>query len=181
MNTPNASTLDELNVLMLFSMEPVHNRAVLERYINLYPRYTNSLVDLSVDLMTEASQQKEIIMTPGYKEAVDSGFVGTETEYNELIAHSEIVVLDDQSGFFIGKLPLPDDHWLFSEEDDCEFTPIIGIQHRNEVRRAVQVALRRCTRNGADMDFDPDALVLNVCYYLTGPYGVVENIQSETQ
>jgi hypothetical protein len=37
-------------VLLAFAVEPVHDRATLERYLELYPRFAEDLVDLSHDL-----------------------------------------------------------------------------------------------------------------------------------
>ena len=37
-------------VLLAFAVEPVHDRATLERYLKLYPRFAEDLVDLSHEL-----------------------------------------------------------------------------------------------------------------------------------
>jgi hypothetical protein len=37
-------------VLLAFAVEPVHDRATLERYLELYPRFAEDLVDLSHEL-----------------------------------------------------------------------------------------------------------------------------------
>jgi hypothetical protein len=37
-------------VLLAFAVEPVRDRATLERYLELYPRFAEDLVDLSHEL-----------------------------------------------------------------------------------------------------------------------------------
>ena len=54
MNTEN-SRLDEEEVLLAFSVEPRHDRATLEYYLNQYPEHALALVDCSIELMMDAS------------------------------------------------------------------------------------------------------------------------------
>jgi hypothetical protein len=91
--------------------------------------------------------------------------------------------LPDGSGFFIGSFPLPKDHWLYAKgpegwdnERDCALDqpqPILTRAQRESVIKAIRYAIRGATRNGQEMDFDPDALVQNAVMALCGPYGRV--------
>ena len=91
--------------------------------------------------------------------------------------------LPDGSGFFVGSLPLPKDHWLYapncaewdSERDTSADTPrpILDNSQREAVKAAVRWAVRGATMNDTEPDFDPDALVLNAAYALCGPCGLV--------
>ena len=87
--------------------------------------------------------------------------------------------LPDGSGFFVGSLPLPKDHWLCQprcqewdkERDTPADTPrpIVSNDQRDAVLAALRWAIRGATMNGTMMDFDPDALALNAAYALCGP------------
>ena len=89
--------------------------------------------------------------------------------------------LPDGSGFFVGSLPLPKDHWLYApksdgwdSERDCPSDtplPILDNSQREAVTAALRWAVRGATINGTAPDFDPDALVLNAVYALCGPCG----------
>ena len=89
-----------------------------------------------------------------------------------------ITELPDGSGFFTASLPLPKDHWLYApqctEWDSVRGTgadtplPILDNSQRESVKIAAKYALRGATMNGQEMDFDPDALVLNMAYALCG-------------
>jgi len=92
---------------------------------------------------------------------------------------NDVTVLPDGSAFFTASFPLPKDHWLYapactewdsSREEcaDCPY-PIIGNTEREKVKAALKWAIRGATMRGQDMDFDPDALVLNAAYALCGP------------
>ena len=54
MKTEN-SRPDEEEVLHAFSVEPRHDRATLEHYLNQYPEHTLALVDCSIELMMDAA------------------------------------------------------------------------------------------------------------------------------
>lgn len=91
---------------------------------------------------------------------------------------SEPVVLPDGSAFATASFPLPKDHWLYaprgawdSERDDFAETPhpILTNAQREAVRAAGRYAVRGATMCGKEPDFDPDALVQNLCYALCGP------------
>jgi hypothetical protein len=41
------------DVLLAFSVEPAHDKPTLDRYLALYPQYTEDLIDLSLDLRIE--------------------------------------------------------------------------------------------------------------------------------
>ncbi len=91
----------------------------------------------------------------------------------------EYTRLPDGSCVSTASLPLPSDHWLYApntagwdHERDCPLDtplPVLGEIHRVAVRNAVRWAVRGATVRGAEMDFDPDALVQNVVYALCGP------------
>lgn len=90
-------------------------------------------------------------------------------------------VLPDGSAFFTASMPLPKDHWLHAPRcegwDNVRDTsidtpqPILTHKQRSAVIEAVRYALRAATRQGTDMDFDPDSVVQNAVYALCGPYG----------
>lgn len=96
---------------------------------------------------------------------------------------NDVTVLPDGSAFSVGSFPLPKDHWLYapqcavwdSERDTSADTPrpILNNSQRKAVIAAVRYAIRGATFNGTDLDFDPDALVLNAAYALCGPAGGV--------
>lgn len=96
--------------------------------------------------------------------------------------------LPDGSGFMIGSFPLPKDHWLYSDAKNIPPMPVrMGDSTRlllggcfddgsNDfgargcvtlskqqvaamIRSAGRYAIRACTSNGTDMDFDPDAML----------------------
>lgn len=91
--------------------------------------------------------------------------------------------LPDGSGFFVGSLPLPQDHWLYApqvdgwdSERDCSPDtpmPILDNSQREAVKIALRWAVRVATMRGQESDFDPDALVLNAAYALCGQCGTV--------
>jgi hypothetical protein len=91
----------------------------------------------------------------------------------------DATILPDDSAFFLGSFPLPKDHWLYAPQcptwDNMRDTsadtplPILNNSHREAVKAAIRYAVRGATMNGKDMDFDPDALVLNAAYALCGP------------
>ena len=90
-----------------------------------------------------------------------------------------VTALPDGSGFATMSIPLPKDHWLFapncqewdSTRDTSADTPIpcVGNDKRDAITAALRWAVRGATMNGKEMDFDPDALVLNAAYALCGP------------
>jgi hypothetical protein len=74
--------------------------------------------------------------------------------------------------------PLPKKHWLYAEREylDGEVEPIElpkPILNRradgDTIIAAVRYAIRAATNCGKELDFDPDALVLNAIYALCGP------------
>lgn len=50
------SRLNEEEILLAFSVEPTHDRAMLEHYLNQYPEHAQALVDCSIELMIDASR-----------------------------------------------------------------------------------------------------------------------------
>ena len=101
----------------------------------------------------------------------------------------EITVLSDGSAFSVLSLPLPSDHWLYApqcvEWDSTRDTsldtpiPILDMSQRAAVVTAIRWAIRGATMNGKEMDFDPDALVLNAAYTLCGPIDVPKESRDE--
>jgi hypothetical protein len=89
--------------------------------------------------------------------------------------------LPDGSAFGVMSFPLPADHWLtapavdgWDSERDCMPDtphPILDNSQREAVKAAIRWAVRGATMRGQEMDFDPDALVLNAAYALCGPAG----------
>lgn len=91
---------------------------------------------------------------------------------------NKVTVLPDGSAFAVASYPLPKDHWLFAPRgawdyarDDFAETPlpILTNELRDRVIAAARYAVRGATMCGAEEDFDPDALVLNMAYALCGP------------
>jgi len=86
--------------------------------------------------------------------------------------------LPDESGFFVGSMTLPKDHWLYApsitEWDNVRECPtdtplpILDNSQRDAVVEALKWAIRGATMNGSEPDFDPDALVQNAVYALCG-------------
>lgn len=93
---------------------------------------------------------------------------------------SSITKLPDGSGCMVGSFPLPKDHWLYAPteyvgdavEPADQPKPIFTHEMDKAVIAAVRYAVRAATMNGADTDFDPDALVQNAVLALCGGYGV---------
>ena len=91
---------------------------------------------------------------------------------------TEVTVLPDGSAFGVMSFPLPVDHWLYREreylpgKDEPVDLPRPVLTHalREHVVAAVRYAVRGATNCGMELDFDPDALVLNAVYALCGPY-----------
>jgi hypothetical protein len=88
---------------------------------------------------------------------------------------NDFPILPDGSSFFTASLPLPTDHWLYAKHRNIPPMPLrLGTSHpqrqlMNEaVRKAARYAVRSATMNGADNDFDPDALVQNMIVGLLG-------------
>lgn len=84
---------------------------------------------------------------------------------------SDVTVLPDGSAFMVASAPLPKDHWLYEPRvyPDWSTQPaLIDVGQRAAVITALQYAVKGATRDGQDLDFDPDALVLNALYALKG-------------
>ena len=60
MNTEN-SRPDEEEVLHAFSVEPRHDRATLDHYLNQYPEHALALVDCSIEMMMDASHSDQVV------------------------------------------------------------------------------------------------------------------------
>ena len=93
--------------------------------------------------------------------------------------------LPDESAFSVATLPLPPTHWLYTPRGDwdsvrnefaeCPF-PILRPEQREAVIAAARYAIRGATMCGAEKDFDPDALVLNIAYALCGPVATGQTV-----
>lgn len=98
-------------------------------------------------------------------------------------------ILPDGSGFGILSLPLPKDHWLYSEREYEEGAiepkdipaPVLTHALRQQVIDAIRYAVRSATNCGKEDDFDPDALVQNAVYALCGPYGAAAPTPPSTE
>lgn len=90
----------------------------------------------------------------------------------------EMGLLPDGSGFATASFPLPKDHWLYEPaKDGFDAPPMplrMGTSHplreglAEATRSAARYAVRAATMRGAEADFDPDALVLNMVVGLLG-------------
>ena len=82
--------------------------------------------------------------------------------------------LPDGSGAAVGSLPLPKDHWLYTEGHNVPPMPMrIGVGPgrsalAEDIREAARFAIRASTMNGKEVDFDPDAMVNNMIIGLLG-------------
>lgn len=88
-----------------------------------------------------------------------------------------VTILPDGSAFGVMSFPLPKHHWLYAnreyrdgEVEPIELSkPILTREMQEHVVSAIRYAIRASTDCGRDMDFDPDAMVLNAVYALCGP------------
>lgn len=96
----------------------------------------------------------------------------------ELKSTDGVIVLPDGSAFATASFPLPKDHWLYAPRGDWDSVrddfaetplPILTNAQRDAVIAAGRYAVRGATMCGKEADFDPDALVRNLCYALCGP------------
>lgn len=92
---------------------------------------------------------------------------------------TDVQLLPDGSGFATMSMPLLKDHWLYTKGPDgyslpppMPFRMPGGTPERRaleaKVREAAKYAVRGATMHGADMDFDPDALLQNLIVGLFG-------------
>ena len=92
---------------------------------------------------------------------------------NDQIGHQ----LPDGSGCFTASMPLPKNHWIYSET--LVYPRVLPLILRESpmlktlIREAVMEGVKCATSSGTDMDFDPDALVQAAIYHLYGPSGQV--------
>ncbi|SRR6266404_2015532 len=98
--------------------------------------------------------------------------------------------LPDGSGFATMSMPLPKDHWIyhknaegFSFPPPMPFRMSVSSERRQElsakVREAARYAIRGATMHGAEMDFDPDALIQNLIVGLFG-YHTEDGLTDDT-
>lgn len=57
------SSPSEEEVLLAFSIEPVHDRMTLEQYLTDYPAYADALIACSIELMVDPTRNVEVAMT----------------------------------------------------------------------------------------------------------------------
>jgi hypothetical protein len=82
--------------------------------------------------------------------------------------------LPDGSGFATASFPLPKDHWLTAPGFNTPPMPFRcgwgdkRVELTKQIRAAARYAVRSATMNGAEDDFDPDAMVQN---FVTGMLG----------
>lgn len=108
-----------------------------------------------------------------YKEMYECGY---EAGRDEVQAQAEWCArLPDGSGAAVVSFPLPDNHWLTAEHENVPPMPFrMGTddprrtEWKNAIRDAGKYAVRCATMNGADNDFDPDALVQNLVVGMIG-------------
>ena len=85
-----------------------------------------------------------------------------------------MIELPDGSGFTTGSYPLPRDHWLYAEGHEPPPMPLRMGKSKaralvaEAIRDAARYAVRGATRNGQEVDFDPDAIVQNMVVGLVG-------------
>lgn len=93
------------------------------------------------------------------------------------VTFSEVTRLPDGSAFCAASFPLPKDHWLYEKKDNIPpMTYRAGTESPNRkmwedrIREATKYAVRACTMNGQEMDFDPDAMIQNMIVGVLGYY-----------
>lgn len=104
--------------------------------------------------------------------------------------------LSDGSGFAIMSLPLSKTHWIYQQGDSRFNVPpmpfrmgvadeiVIGgeilsrQQFADKIRTCGRYAVKCATMNGADMNFDPDALVQNLVVGMLG-YWTADGLSSD--
>lgn len=114
-----------------------------------------------------------------------------ELQVNEIINIYELTpqtppiimntILPDGSAFFTASLPLPKDHWIYKPTEyvgnalapSDKPAPILTHALRDQVVSAARYAIRASTMNGAEKDFDPDAMVLNMIAALCGEFPLI--------
>ena len=86
-----------------------------------------------------------------------------------------VTTLPDGSGAATMSLPLPKNHWLTQPGENVPPMPmrtgtanVQRIPLEAQIRAAGRYALRAATMNGAEEDFDPDALIQNLVVGMLG-------------
>jgi hypothetical protein len=114
------------------------------------------------------------------------GLQGTGQKGDDM---DNIYKLPDGSAFACLTLPLPEAHWIY-QKDKEGFSPpppmplrmAIGPERdafAEQVRGAAKWAIQGATMQGAEMDFDPDAMVQNFIVGLLG-YWSKDGLSGET-
>jgi len=90
----------------------------------------------------------------------------------------EVTVLPDGSAFFVASFPLPETHWIYSHPGDGYLKPPMPFRmgtddprrekYSDMVRAAAKYAIKASTLNGAEIDYDPDAMVQNFVIAMLG-------------
>jgi len=82
--------------------------------------------------------------------------------------NTNITILPDDTAVIVMKTELPRTHWLYMVEPNNPPSPTMNQGSRQDIIKAMRWAIRASTNNGMDMNFDPDAMVMNMCYALMG-------------
>jgi hypothetical protein len=94
---------------------------------------------------------------------------------------NDVTVLPDGSAFAVVEMNLPKDHWIYSTDSEgYTGPPPMTIRAgtlskyrkdmHNRIVQAAKYAVRASTYCGKSVDFDPDALVLNMVIGMLGYY-----------
>jgi hypothetical protein len=135
--------------------------------------------------MSTASARPKVAFR-GWNDWGCNSFAGTARFYTfGRFEMSNEYVLPDGSAFMVASLPLPKDHWLTAPGHNvppmllrCGDTSPERIFLREAIVAAARHAVRAATMNGADSDFDPDALVQNMVVGLLG-YHTEDGLSSD--
>lgn len=135
--------------------------------------------------VTKIMGWRRVITNESWEPSMISEIIGVLESEMEVVEIDQVTVLPDGSAFTVAKFPLPADHWLYEkrEKDPPPMLHRLGSgPERDEwaakVRVAARYAIRASTGCGADMDFDPDALVQNMIIGMLG-YWTVDGLGDE--
>jgi hypothetical protein len=99
--------------------------------------------------------------------------------------------LPDGSGFFTMSMPLPENHWLLKDHENEPPASLLScLNHhcppdahcvRDAIRAAGRYAVRCATRNGKEMDFDPDCVVQQLVNGMLGYRSTLTCVGKESE
>lgn len=154
-------------------------------------------LEVSLEEVTGHFPLQEFVRSSSYGDLfISAGYIGvdvnnglvtgevelstTELSYMKLDTHltvgRDVTVLNDGSAFYTESFPLPKEHWLYKGVEKPMVAMRMGsevpLRHTMEryIRDALKYSLCVNTKNGTDMDFDPDALVTETIIALLGFY-----------